>query len=147
MNPTTYFKQEACIWTRKYGFFAWAVGEFEIHNEFRTHLVDFELVKFSPTCEFEIDLELTQISNSTIGDRVWSLRHVETSLKCLYPIWNALYSFITHNFWSFFFFFFLLMTFPFNKCSMRVCHMLGYWWYYIKSLSSRVQTSWIFLGI
>ena len=46
------------------------MGEFEIHNEFQTHLVDFELVKFSPTCEFEIDLELTQILNSTIGDRV-----------------------------------------------------------------------------
>ena len=42
------------------------MGEFEIHNELRTHLVDFELDQFSPTCEFEIDLELAQFSNSTI---------------------------------------------------------------------------------
>ena len=54
------------IW--KHGVFAWAVGEFEIHYEFWTHLVDFKLVLFSPTYDFEIDLELTQISNLTIGD-------------------------------------------------------------------------------
>ena len=31
-----------------------------------------------------------------------------------------------------------------NKWTMRVCHMLGYWWYYIKSLSSRFEEFWIF---
>ena len=66
LNPTTYFKH--VFWIRKHGVFAWAVGEFEIHYEFRTHLVDFKLVLFSPTFDFEIDLELTQISNLTIGD-------------------------------------------------------------------------------
>ena len=42
----------------------------------------------------------------------------------------------THNFWSFLK---LFMTFPYNKWSMRVCHMLGYWWYYINSLNSRTS--------
>ena len=42
------------------------MSEFKIHCEFRTHLVDFELVQFSPTYDLKIDLELTQISNSVI---------------------------------------------------------------------------------
>ena len=88
----------------------------------------------SPTYEFEIDLELTQISNSTTGDWVSVSKHVKTSSKCLHPIQNASYSFRTRNFW-------LFMTFLCNKWSMGVCHMLSYWIYYINSLSTRSSFS------
>ena len=35
----------------------------------------------SSTYEFEIDLGLTQILNSTTGDRVWPTRHIENEFK------------------------------------------------------------------
>ena len=44
------------------------MGEFEIHYEFQTCHLDFELYHFSPTYLFETDLELTQMSNLTISD-------------------------------------------------------------------------------
>ena len=42
----TYFEPE------KHRVFAWAMGKFEIHCEFWTRLVDFELVQFSPSYEW-----------------------------------------------------------------------------------------------
>ena len=88
--------------TWKYEELEWAMDEFKIHYEFRTHHLDFKFdLFFSPSYEFKINLELNQILNSTIGDWVWVLKHVETSSQCLHPIQNASYSFRTHNFWRF----------------------------------------------
>ena len=78
--------------------FAWAVGEFEFPYEFQTHHLDFKLDFFFSTYKFKIDLEFTQISNSTTRNRVWVLKHVEMSFKCLNLIQNASYSFRTHKF-------------------------------------------------
>ena len=134
-NLSTSFEQETRILNPK-TFSAWAVGKFEILYEFWTYLVDSELVHFSPTYEFEIDLELTQISNTTTNNQFWATRHIKMSTKCLYLIQNASYLFKTHNFWSFLK---LFITFLCNKWSMRVYHMLGHLSYYISSLSFRVK--------
>ena len=50
------------------------MGEFEIHCEFRTYLLDFEISNstISRTYEFEINFKLTPISNSVTGDLVLS---------------------------------------------------------------------------
>ena len=53
---------------------------------------------FFSTYKFKIDLEFIQISNSTTRNRVWVLKHVEMSFKCLNLIQNASYSFRTHKF-------------------------------------------------
>ena len=101
-SPFTYFKWKTCISNSKiWGTWmgnGWVRNSLWISNSSSWFQI---WPFFSFSYEFKINLELNQILNSTTGDWVWVLKHVETSSQCLHPIQNASYSFRTHNFWRF----------------------------------------------
>ena len=93
------------------------------------------------TYEFEIHFEMTPISNSPTATLMFRLLYLR---NCIYGTPSALsgpHMTRNHHFIIFLIIFRKLFC---NKWPRRVCHMLGNWWYYINSLNSRFERSWIF---